>query len=333
MRIFKSKYLILCLLLTLAVSAFSQSDRTGINTSNPHASALLHLESDTSGLLLPRLSSSQMSAISPAAEGLAIHQIGNGIHFYNSNKWSRVFDQETDSKIYLSYFGRFEPALRFRSDPKVGFMIDPDNKIKWADRHLHTRLFTLYQEPNADVGEFLTYHGAIEFESPRAIMLHSNAKLFEYECEPNFENYFCGLDLQGNMQTIVISQDGISVPSPILFGISGKDSSNTQEWRDSTNMNLLTVSFEGDFNFSSTSIVIDESSSNSRLGLASLTNGSVAVVNSSVSAKDRILVTNNKLSGNLGDLYVSINPGTGFTIHSTNNSDQSEIAWVIMRSL
>jgi hypothetical protein len=311
---------------------FAQSNQIGINIDVPDSSAILHLESDSSGLLLPKLTNSEMNSINSPAIGLLINQSVGQLFFNSSDGWTRLLNQEDDGKIELHTYSRFTPSLRFRSNPRIGFTIDLDNKMKWTDES--KRYFTMYQESRAFVGEVLTYIGSLVFESPSTMMLHSTKSLFEYECEPNSENYFYGLDKQGNMQTIVISQEGIASPTPVLFATKTiKNLYDQQEWRDPSDNNLITVDQYGNFKFLSSSIVFDETAGNSRLGLATLSNGAFSVTNTTVTAKDRIIVTNNKANGSVGDLYVSINPGNGFTIHSSDNLDQSEVAWIIIRSL
>lgn len=63
--------------------------QVGIGTVNPHTSSLLHLESSTAGLLIPRLTNSQKILIPSPATGLLIYQTGlnNGFWYYNGSAW------------------------------------------------------------------------------------------------------------------------------------------------------------------------------------------------------------------------------------------------------
>jgi uncharacterized protein (TIGR02145 family) len=81
-----------CLFLAFTVSVFAQQVKkigTNQNTINP--SAVLELESNTKGLLLPRMTLAQRSAISPAAPGLMVwctDCIPNGmLYYYNGTGW------------------------------------------------------------------------------------------------------------------------------------------------------------------------------------------------------------------------------------------------------
>lgn len=62
--------------------AVAQSDGVGIGTLTPHASAILHIESPggNKGLLIPRLTRTQMNTISSVAtEGLLVYDVTNSI--------------------------------------------------------------------------------------------------------------------------------------------------------------------------------------------------------------------------------------------------------------
>ncbi len=58
--------------------------QVGINTSgsNPHASAMLDINSNSKGLLIPSMSTAQRDAISNPADGLMIFNTTNGIFYY-----------------------------------------------------------------------------------------------------------------------------------------------------------------------------------------------------------------------------------------------------------
>lgn len=67
-------------------TTFSQ---VGIGTTTPHASSILHLNSTTAGLLIPRLTSAQKTAIASPATGLLIYQTDGaaGFWYFNSSVW------------------------------------------------------------------------------------------------------------------------------------------------------------------------------------------------------------------------------------------------------
>ena len=68
------RYLILASLLLAASGARAQGVGIGTGTRAPAASAMLEVASTTKGLLIPRLTSAQLTAISSPAQGLLVYQ-------------------------------------------------------------------------------------------------------------------------------------------------------------------------------------------------------------------------------------------------------------------
>jgi len=69
--------------------------QVGIGTNTPDASAALEVRSTTKGLLLPRLTSSQISAISNPAEGLIVYCTDcarKGVYVFNGTNFISVID-------------------------------------------------------------------------------------------------------------------------------------------------------------------------------------------------------------------------------------------------
>ncbi|RTY95930.1 tail fiber domain-containing protein [Flavobacterium sp. GT3R68] len=80
--------LLLCaLVFTLTTSSFSQ---VGIGTTTPNASSILDITSTTAGLLTPRMTTAQKSAIASPATGLLIYQTDGtaGFYYYNGSAWT-----------------------------------------------------------------------------------------------------------------------------------------------------------------------------------------------------------------------------------------------------
>jgi hypothetical protein len=71
---------------------------------------------------------------------------------------------------------------------------------------------------------------------------------------------------------------------------------------------------------------------NKTMGIATLSSGTVTVNTTAVTANSRIFLTvNGGTLTNVGTPYVSArSPGTSFTITSTNASDASDVAWLII---
>ena len=87
---FFSVFLIFCFLL------MDLSAQVGINTdgSSPDASAMLDVKSTTKGLLIPRMTSAQKSAISSPASGLLIYQTDAtpGFYYFSGTAWIMLVD-------------------------------------------------------------------------------------------------------------------------------------------------------------------------------------------------------------------------------------------------
>ena len=64
-------------------------------------------------------------------------------------------------------------------------------------------------------------------------------------------------------------------------------------------------------------------------GTATLSGGTIAVVNANVTSNSKVRVWNDSASGTVGALSVAVTPGTGFTVNSTSGSDASTVYYEI----
>lgn len=78
-----------------ALSSFAQS--VGINTANPHSSAVFEIVSTDKGILVPRMTSSQRMSISNATAGLLVYQTDapSGFYYYNGSNWSGLGNEDS----------------------------------------------------------------------------------------------------------------------------------------------------------------------------------------------------------------------------------------------
>lgn len=84
------KYILTILLLQCFVLA-TQSQNVGIGTTTPNTSAALEIKSDSSGILIPRLSTTQMQTINNPAEGLMIfNNTKNQYMVFKSGEWTSL---------------------------------------------------------------------------------------------------------------------------------------------------------------------------------------------------------------------------------------------------
>jgi hypothetical protein len=85
--------------------------QTGIGTSTPHASAKLEVSSTDKGILIPRMTVSQRTAISNPENGLLVYQTDGTSGFYvnsgssSSPVWSRINSDWIKSGNDISYSG------------------------------------------------------------------------------------------------------------------------------------------------------------------------------------------------------------------------------------
>jgi hypothetical protein len=71
--------------------------------------------------------------------------------------------------------------------------------------------------------------------------------------------------------------------------------------------------------------------SNARMGIATLSTGTVTVNNSTITANTRVFLTINAPGGTVGSPYISArSAGTSFTISSTSIADTSSVAWLLI---
>jgi len=88
----KKTLFIFMILTCVYIGAFSQ---VSINNTNaiPHASSMLDISSNNSGLLIPRMNMSEMTAIASPAEGLLVYvnSGATGLYQYRSGNWEKLF--------------------------------------------------------------------------------------------------------------------------------------------------------------------------------------------------------------------------------------------------
>lgn len=82
-------------------SLFSQSVGIGANT--PNASAQLDISSTTKGLLIPRMTTAQRTAIVSPANGLMVYDTSlSGFYFYNGSAWTAVSNSSGGSSSWTA---------------------------------------------------------------------------------------------------------------------------------------------------------------------------------------------------------------------------------------
>lgn len=93
--------LALTLGLGMSMSALAQKDNVGIGTTKPDQSAILDLSSSSKGLLMPRMSLQQRTAIESPAKGLIVYQTDflSGFYFFDGNDWKPMTSATKENSI------------------------------------------------------------------------------------------------------------------------------------------------------------------------------------------------------------------------------------------
>ncbi|ULC58058.1 hypothetical protein MBM09_09005 [Flaviramulus sp. BrNp1-15] len=90
-----NQQLILLMLLAFFSFSFSAISQVGIGTTTPDASSVLDVNSTTQGVLTPRMTTAQRTAIATPANGLLVYDTTeNSFYFYKSSAWTKI-----DSKV------------------------------------------------------------------------------------------------------------------------------------------------------------------------------------------------------------------------------------------
>lgn len=96
----KTKTLTFCVVLFVSILSNAQ---IGIGTTNPDSSSILHIESTSKGMLLPRMTLDERNAIVAPAEGLQIYNLtNNSSDIFSSGGW-KSFSFSTNSNLVYVY--------------------------------------------------------------------------------------------------------------------------------------------------------------------------------------------------------------------------------------
>ncbi|HSN62370.1 MAG TPA: hypothetical protein VLR49_15640, partial [Ferruginibacter sp.] len=86
------------LVILIVATAFLKAQSVGIGTTTPHAGAALDIQSSTKGMLIPRMTTAQRDAISPAPAGLLVFDNTTGSFWFKGNSnWIELVDTAKNS--------------------------------------------------------------------------------------------------------------------------------------------------------------------------------------------------------------------------------------------
>ncbi|MBS1587066.1 MAG: hypothetical protein JSS82_16150 [Bacteroidetes bacterium] len=109
------RLLLLAIFLALPALARAQNKNIGIGTSNPNPAAILDISSTDKGVLIPRLTSAQLAAISTPPEGLMVYNLDSACYFYYNNfQWVSLCHPGTASN------GAHIAIVNGRTDVQLG---------------------------------------------------------------------------------------------------------------------------------------------------------------------------------------------------------------------
>ena len=90
------------LLITLLIG-MGLNAQVGINILQPDSNAILDLNSNEKGLLLPRLTTTQMNAMSNPTNGLTIYNVEDSlVHYYNNGCWLKAYQKNCNECEFTS---------------------------------------------------------------------------------------------------------------------------------------------------------------------------------------------------------------------------------------
>jgi hypothetical protein len=122
------KKALFCILLT-AISLLLNAQNVGINTTSPDNSAALDVVSTSKGMLVPRMTEAQRTAITSPAKGLLVFQTNNteGFYFHNGTAWqyldvpTKIQDADSNTKIEVE---------KTANDNQISFSLDGTEYFK-----------------------------------------------------------------------------------------------------------------------------------------------------------------------------------------------------------
>lgn len=112
-----------CTALTLIFCLSIANAQVGIGTANPDPTSLLDLESNSKGLLIPRMTSLQRDAIVEPADGLQIYNTTNNtLDVFSAGAWKSFVYSESSNLVYVY-------SLADLPTPDAGAIILDENKM------------------------------------------------------------------------------------------------------------------------------------------------------------------------------------------------------------
>src|SRR5690348_12032182 len=135
--------IVIALLLLFAFAA--QAQNMGVNNPTPHAKSLLDLTSTDKGLLIPRMTQAQRTAMFPSADatasGMLVYQTDNttGFYYYDGSAWQYIGNGTTGwtttgnsgTNSSTNFMGTTDAQdVVFKSNNSEGMRLKTSNKLQ-----------------------------------------------------------------------------------------------------------------------------------------------------------------------------------------------------------
>ncbi|SOE21815.1 hypothetical protein SAMN06298216_2269 [Spirosomataceae bacterium TFI 002] len=121
--------LLVVLFVFTQIGVYGQDGNVGVGTSNPDKSAILDIQSNSKGLLIPRMTLDQRNEIKNPADGLMIYQTNNiiGFYFFSDNTWKPLSNTEAKS-VMAANADNWSKTGDSGTDPANNFIGTIDDK-------------------------------------------------------------------------------------------------------------------------------------------------------------------------------------------------------------
>lgn len=161
----------------LALCALAVQAQVGVGTLTPDASSQLDIVSTTKGLLVPRMISTERTAIEDPAEGLVVYQTDApiGFHYFSAGQWRRLvnaadiavpsipsaYAANTSSSVIAVVLGGSSIPFPNAKLLSSGFTMDGSNTtLTVASTGRYQISYNLYTTASALMSSRITVNGA-----------------------------------------------------------------------------------------------------------------------------------------------------------------------------
>lgn len=194
--------------LTINMDTFAQ---VGIGNTDPDTSSMLDIQSTTKGVLIPRMTTVQRNAISPAATGLLVFDSTSQSFWFYSGAWvelaegGKLADTDGDTKVEVEQ-GTDEDKIRFATAGTERMTIDKDG---------NTRIGNGIDNTYIETDGSLSYEGAATRYDDLTIPVTST-RIGAAGFEPTFEMQATG---GGGRGVYVYYFAGVSTEQELFFTV------------------------------------------------------------------------------------------------------------------